>query len=45
MEGGWAGGCRRARETTTDQGVEVESYRGAGGGIMGRAETLQQGAW
>ena len=43
LEGGWRGGCRWARETTTDQGVEVEGSRGAGGGIVGRAEKVTTG--
>ena len=33
-----------ARETTNDQGVEVEGSRGAGGGMLGRAEKVKAGA-
>ena len=43
MEGGWRGGYRWARETTTDHGVEVEGSRGAGGGMVGRAEKVTAG--
>ena len=43
MEGGWRGGCRCARETTTDQVVEVEGSREVGGGMVGRAEELTAG--
>ena len=38
-----ARGLPWARETTTDQGVEVEGSRGAGGGKLGRAEKVT--AW
>ena len=43
MEGGWGRGFRCARETTTDQGVEVEGSRGGGGGMVGRAEKVTAG--
>ena len=35
--------CRCVRETTTDQGVEVEDFRRGGGGMVGRAEKVTAG--
>ena len=44
LEGDWRGGCRWARETTTNQGVKVEGSRGGGGSMLGRAEKMTAGA-